>query len=51
MTAEPGVTLSPDRVADTFAIQNILYLHSRGLDRLDSTAIQSAYWPDAEVAG
>jgi hypothetical protein len=49
MTAEPGVTPNPDRVADRLAIQDILHLHSRGLDRLDSSAIQCAYWPDAEV--
>lgn len=49
MAAEIGVTDNPDRIADRFAIQDILYQHSRGLDRLDSPAIQCAYWPDAEV--
>lgn len=49
MTAEAGTPPNPDRVADRLAIEDILALHSRGLDRQDSAAIQAAYWPDAEV--
>lgn len=49
MSTATGVPPNPDRVADRLAIQDILSLHSRGLDRLDPQAIASAYWPDAEV--
>ena len=49
MTAEAGIPPNPDRVADRLAIEDVLALHSRGLDRLDSAAIQLSYWPDAAV--
>jgi hypothetical protein len=49
MTAETGIPPNPEQVADRLAIQDVLNLHSRGLDRLDTAAIQRAYWPDAEV--
>lgn len=49
MPITAGVPPNPDRVADCLAIEAILALHSRGLDRLDKAAIQCAYWPDAEV--
>lgn len=49
MTAEAGTTPDPQQVADRLAIHDVLSIHSRGLDRLDSAAIQGAYWPDAEV--
>jgi hypothetical protein len=35
MTAEAGVPPNPDRVADRLAIEDVLALHSRGLDRLE----------------
>ncbi|MDG2411551.1 MAG: nuclear transport factor 2 family protein [Halioglobus sp.] len=37
------------RTADRLAIAETLYLHSRGLDRLDAAAIRGAYWPESEV--
>jgi SnoaL-like domain len=40
---------SPAQVADRLAIQDVLHLHSRGLDRLDAQVIKSAYWPEADV--
>ncbi len=49
MTAETGTTPHPLEVADRLAILDVLNMHSRGLDRLDETAIRSAYWPEAEV--
>jgi hypothetical protein len=49
MTDHIGIPPSSDEIADRLAIQDVLNLHCRGLDRLDSTAIQSTYWPNAEV--
>lgn len=49
MTADIGTTLTAEQLADRLAIQDVLHLHSRGLDRLDKSAIQCAYWPEAEV--
>jgi hypothetical protein len=49
MTADAGITPPPQQLADRLAIQDVLHLHSRGLDRLDTEAIQCAYWPEAEV--
>ena len=37
------------QIADRMAIEDVLYSHSRGLDRLDSDTIGAAYWPEAEV--
>ena len=37
-------------VADRLAIQEVLALHCRGVDRADEAALKAAYWPDAEVA-
>ena len=49
MTSDTGIVPDPEQVADRLAITDVLNLHSRGLDRLDPAAIQSSYWPDAEV--
>ena len=38
-----------EQVADRLAIQEVLFLHSRGLDRADAALLQSCYWPEAEV--
>jgi hypothetical protein len=48
---EPEIGTTPGLAAmqDRLAILDILYMHSRGLDRLDAACIRSAYWPDAEV--
>ncbi len=32
------------------AIQDVLAIHCRGVDRADEAALKSAYWDDAEVA-
>ena len=37
------------QTADRLAIAETLYLHSRGLDRLDAAVIRDAYWPESEV--
>jgi len=49
MTTGTGITPTPEQLADRLAIQDVLHLHCRGLDRLDKDAIQCAYWPEAEV--
>jgi hypothetical protein len=49
MTTNIGTTPDAQQIADRLAIQDVLYLHSRGLDRLDKEAIRSSYWPEAEV--
>ena len=49
MTAKAGNPPSPEEISDRQAIADILYHHCRGLDRADTTALQSCYWPDAEV--
>jgi len=40
----------PSEVADRLAIQDVLAVHCRGVDRADAAALRSAYWEDAEVA-
>lgn len=37
-------------LADRLAIQDVLAVHCRGVDRADEAALKSAYWEDAEVA-
>jgi len=49
MSITTGFPPNTAQVADRVAIQDVLHLHCRGLDRLDSEVIQCAYWPDAEV--
>ena len=49
MTTDSGIPPSIEQVADRLAIQDVLHLHCRGLDRLDKEIIQRAYWPQAEV--
>lgn len=49
MTADTGTIPDAATVADRLAIQDVFNMHSRGLDRLDETAIRSAYWPEADV--
>ncbi len=50
MANETGAVPDPERVADQLAIQHVLAQHSRGVDRADGKILESAYWPDAEVA-
>lgn len=47
MNDHPGA--NADRVADRLAILDVLALHCRGLDRLDTATIRATYWPEAEV--
>ena len=49
MTDDTGLVPDPARIADTLAVQEVLSMHSRGLDRLDQAALQACYWPGAEV--
>jgi len=37
------------RVADELAIQRVLAVHCRAVDRADESMLKSAYWTDAEV--
>lgn len=37
-------------LAHRLAIQDVLAVHCRGVDRADEAALKSAYWEDAEVA-
>jgi hypothetical protein len=50
MQREIGETPSLAELADHLAIQEVILMHSRGIDRLDQSCIESAYWPEAEVA-
>ena len=49
-SSETGAVPSTAEVADRLAIEQVLAVHSRGVDRADESALKSAYWPDAEVA-
>ena len=49
MTASPGTPPTTEALGQREAIRDILYTHSRGLDRLDPDLLKQAYWPDAEV--
>lgn len=49
MSIEAGTVPTAAQVADRLAIQDVLHLHCRGLDRLDEQTIKSTYWPNAEV--
>ncbi len=45
-----GRLSGPSEMADRLAIQDVLAVHCRGVDRADEAALKSAYWDDAEVA-
>lgn len=49
MTRHYGTPPGATELADRLAITDILALHSRGLDRLDSDLLKHCYWPEAEV--
>jgi hypothetical protein len=49
MTTKAGNPPSTEDISDRQAIADILHHHCRGLDRADAAALQSCYWPDAEV--
>lgn len=44
-----GIPPETAAVADRLAIIDVLLMHSRSLDRMDSTTLQSCYWPEAQV--
>ena len=41
----PGVA----EIADRLAIQEVISMHCRGVDRASADILRSCYWPDAEV--
>ena len=47
---DTGAIASVAELGDRLAIQDVLAVHCRGVDRADEAALKSAYWPDAEVA-
>ena len=49
MTIKAGISPSPGELCDRQSIADNLHRHCRGLDRLDNSALQACYWPDAEV--
>ena len=50
METDIGRAPGPEELADRLAIEEVLFAHSRGIDRLDQACIEAAYWPEAEVA-
>jgi hypothetical protein len=50
MQREAGETADVAELADRLAIQEVIFAHSRGIDRLDQGCIEATYWPEAEVA-
>ena len=44
-----GIIAVPSELADRLAIQDVIFNHSRGLDRLNSECLKNCYWPEAEV--
>lgn len=49
MTNNAGHVADAAELAHRLAILELLFSHSRGLDRLDSACLKAAYWPEAEV--
>lgn len=47
--AETGHLPDVAEVADRLAIQEVIAMHCRGVDRASAEILQSCYWPDAEV--
>ena len=48
-TRETGKLPDTVELQHQLAIQQVIFCHSRGLDRLDAETIASCYWPEAEV--
>ena len=44
-----GTPSNADELCQRQAIEDIIFIHSRGLDRGDAEQLKSAYWPEAEV--
>lgn len=49
MKTEIGSVADLYELQNQLAIQQIVFTHSRGLDRLDANTLRSCYWPDAQV--
>ncbi|MEQ8693240.1 MAG: nuclear transport factor 2 family protein [Pseudomonadales bacterium] len=47
---ETGQVPDPQQLADRIAIEHVLNVHCRGVDRACVEDLKSAYWPEAEVA-
>jgi hypothetical protein len=47
---ELGTTPDAAEMADRAAIQEVLALHCRGVDRADVATLKACYWPDATTA-
>jgi len=47
--AETGRVFDASEVADRMAIEEVISMHCRGVDRASSEILLSCYWPDAEV--
>lgn len=47
--AETGQVPTPDEMADRLAIQEVIAMHCRGVDRASGEILKSCYWPGAEV--
>ena len=48
MMAETGRVPDTSEVADRLAIQEVIGMHCRGVDRANADILMSCYWPDAE---
>ena len=46
---ETGRLPSASGVADRLAIQEVISMHCRGVDRASAEILMSCYWSDAEV--
>lgn len=47
--AETGTVPSLEEIADRLAINEVVAMHSRGVDRASADILKSCYWDDAEV--
>ncbi len=50
MSHQIGQVPSPNRLADRAAIEDIIHLHCRGVDRADTASLKHCYWPEATAA-
>ena len=48
-TKETGQVPDALEAQHQLAIQQVIFMHSRGLDRLDPDILSTCYWPEAEV--
>lgn len=47
---EVGRLPTNEDIANRLAIEHVLNMHCRGVDRADAQTLKSAYWPEAQVA-